>query len=204
MHSSAGQYFICSLRLACSQILFQMSLQQATSMPPDLHLSEGCHWSPARPGIPLQQLHHDDLPDRAQNAAEIHWTHSEVLCITCAAHADPKAPSAGIAEHSDEHGRLLAVKEPPLELLRTLAASAGSHMSHQTGQELPQVYHLAPHEQQQYELLRGGGPPPGRRNIKTSQGVQGSCSPADSGNALCSEELSPCHIMMYFRVRQAP
>ena len=173
-------------------------------MPPNLQSSEAYHWSPVRHGIPLQQLHHDDSPDWAQAAAKIQWTHSEVLCITCAAYADPKAPSAGIAEHSDEHGRLLAVREPPLELLRSLAASAGSHMSHQTGQELLQAYHLAPHEEQQYELLRGGNLPPGRSDAEISQAMQGSCSPADSGDASCSEENSPCYIMMCFCAHEAP
>ena len=126
-----------------------------------------------------------------------------MFCITCAAHADFKALSAGIAEHSDKPNRLVAVREPPLDLLRGLAASAGSHMSHQTAQELLQAYHLAPHEQQQCELLRGGSVPTGRSNAEPPQAVQGSCSPADSGDA-CSEEKTPHYILMCFCAHQAP
>ena len=97
----------------------------------------------------------------------------------------------------------MAVREPPLDLLRDLASSAGSHMSHQTRQELLQAYHLAPNEQQQYALLRGGSLPTGRTIATTSRAVQGSCSSADSGDSSCSEEINPSYIMMRSCVCQA-
>ena len=147
---------------------------------------------------PYRQLQRNELPERqwAQASAEVHWAQNEVPCITCAAHADPKISFAGVVERSSEHGRLVAVQEPPLDLLRGLAACAGSHMSHQTRQGLLQAYHLTPHEQQQCELLRGGSLPTGASKAEVSRARQGSCSPADSGNALCLAEISPHSIVM--------
>ena len=111
-----------------------------------------------------------------------------MLCIICAAHTNNQVPFAG----TNKYGRLVAVKEPPLALLRGLAVSAGSHMSHQTGQELLQAYHLAPDNQQQFELLTGGSLPTGHNEAEISAAMQDSCSPADSGDASCSEGTRTC------------
>lgn len=81
----------------------------------------------------------------------------------------------------------MAVKAPPLDLLRGLASPhASSSISHQTGQEtLLRSFNLSPATQQQYryELLGGR---------LTCPAMQGSCSPADSGDPLphCAHSLS--------------
>ena len=80
----------------------------------------------------------------------------------------------------------MAVKCPPIEVLRDLASPRSSGVTHLTREErLLQAYHFTPDRQQQYRYELLVGHPSPVTGAGESTAMQGSCSPADSGANLC-------------------
>lgn len=99
---------------------------------------------------------------------------------------------AGEYRDSGGAGRLIAVKSPPLDLLRGVSSPHGSNISHFTSEDqLLQAYHIPFTVQQRYryELLDDH---PQRAPAENSALMHDSCEPADSGRIFCRYCMAAC------------